>query len=503
MSARTAVVIIPTELRAAPADARPAASLDRGIAVDILRDRDGWYEVECHLGRGWVAARAVGATSRGLVTDYLWQHEELRSAPLEAPPDRRLEAAGFGQLGVALAATWNAYGGLLDALCRIVGLDPAAIVAVLYTESGGRGSGPDGRMMIRFENHLFRGFLGQERAAEFDAHFQFDPGTVWQGHLFCRPGGDWQPCHLSQAGEWEVLDFARSLDDPAALYSISMGIAQIMGFNHALVGYDNVHEMFDRFSSDIRYQILGMFDFIRGHGDTSPMLEALRVRNYEAFATGYNGNGQAAFYGGLIRSAAAVFEQLQGAPPAPSGGAVYVVRPGDTLGAIAARFGTTIAALVAANGIANPDIVPVGMELRIPGATDTPMTEPSPPPPPAAPAGDGGSTEQTYTVQPGDILSRIAARFGVSTQAIIAANGIANPDLIQVGQVLRIPPSSQPRGLRPPREAVREHLVLQGDSLYAVASRYGVTAEALATANDLQLIPGQLLRLPPATGAPR
>jgi len=117
-----------------------------------------------------------------------------------------------------------------------------------------------------------------------------------------------------------------------------MGMSQVMGFNHALIGYDTVHEMFDRFAADTRCQVLGMFDFIRGHGDTSPMLEALRVRDYEAFATGYNGNGQAAFYRGLIHASVARFEQLQGssAPPSTEGD-IYVVRPGDTLGALAAR----------------------------------------------------------------------------------------------------------------------------------------------------------------------
>lgn len=501
MPARTAVVITTTtEFRSSPSRPRKRSPLPRGAAVEILRDRDGWYEVDCDLGRGWVASRSLRATSRGLVTDYLWQQEELRNVPLEAPPDRRLDPAG-GALAVALASTWNAYGGLLDALCRVVGVDPAPVVAVLHTESGGRGMGADGRMVIRFENHLFRRYLGDERAALFDAHFRFDPGTVWQGHQFCPDGGTWQPCHLSQAGEWDVLEFARGLDDGAALLSISMGIAQIMGFNHALIGYDNVHEMFDRFAADIRYQILGMFDFIRGHGDTSPMLEALRLRNYEAFATGYNGNGQAAFYGGLIGAAAATFAQLQGAPPGSTAaeGEFYVVRPGDTLGAIAARFGTTVAAIVAANGIANPDLVPAGQRLRIPGAASSPPGGSAPPPPPA----DAPPAEQTYTVQPGDILSRIAARFGVSMQAIIEANGIANPDLIQPGQVLRIPAPSQSRALRPRAEAAHEHLVLQGDSLRSIAAEHGVTAEALAAANDAQLVPGQLIRLPDPSRKPR
>ncbi|MBX7111891.1 MAG: N-acetylmuramidase domain-containing protein [Dehalococcoidia bacterium] len=487
---RPAVVLAAAaEFRRAPAQASSGTSLARGAAVEILRHEAGWYEVDSHVGRGWVSERALGVTSRELVADYLWQHEDLRAVPLDAPADRRL-GAGVGALSAAVASAWNAYGGLLDALCRVVGVDPAAIAAVMHTESGGRGMGPDGRMIIRFENHLFRRYLGDERASLFDAHFRYDPATVWQGHQFCREGDAWQPCHQSQAGEWEVLEFARSLDETAALMSISMGVAQIMGFNHTLIGYDSVREMFDRFSTDIRFQILGMFDFIRGHGDSSPMLEALRVRNYEAFATGYNGNGQAAFYGGLISSAVAAFEQLQGSPaqpPAPGDATedVYVVQPGDSLGRIAARFGTTAAALAAANGIANLDLIAPGQRLRIPGR---PTVAEPPPPPPVA--------DQTYTVQPGDILGRIAARFGVPLQAIIEANGIANPDSIQAGQVLRIPPATQPRELRPPAVRHREHLVLAGDTLRSVAAELGATPQALAAVNDLQLIPGQLLRAP-------
>ncbi len=46
---------------------------------------------------------------------------------------------------------------------------------------------------------------------------------------------------------------------------------------------------------------------------------------------------------------------------------------------------------------------------------------------------------QTYTVQPGDTLSAIAARFGVTVSALVSANGIQDPNLIQVGQILQIP----------------------------------------------------------------
>jgi len=46
---------------------------------------------------------------------------------------------------------------------------------------------------------------------------------------------------------------------------------------------------------------------------------------------------------------------------------------------------------------------------------------------------------QTYTFQSGDTLSKIAKRFGVTVDAMVKANNIANPNLIKPGQVLKIP----------------------------------------------------------------
>ncbi len=118
------------------------------------------------------------------------------------------------------------------------------------------------------------------------------------------------------------------------------------------------------------------------------------------------------------------------------------VQWGDTLSGIAAKCGTTMAAIQSAN----PGLgwwVYAGQVLSIPNGT-----APNPDSPPAT----GG----TYRVQWGDTLGKIAARSGTSLSSLIAVNPqIANPSLIYAGQVINlpagiiVPPPSQPTPTTP------------------------------------------------------
>jgi len=111
----------------------------------------------------------------------------------------------------------------------------------------------------------------------------------------------------------------------------------------------------------------------------------------------------------------------------------YTVVRGDTLSNIARRYGTTFTAIAQANNLPNPNLIYVGQVLTIPGATTNPTPTPT-----ETPTNGGSGEVGQYTVVRGDTLSSIARRFGTSTTAIAQANGITNPNLIYVGQVLNI-----------------------------------------------------------------
>ena len=159
---------------------------------------------------------------------------------------------------------------------------------------------------------------------------------------------------------------------------------------------------------------------------------------------------------------------------------VVVVQRGDSLSGIAAEYGVTLSALIEANNISDPDTVHVGQELLVPGAT-RPIT-------PTGPV--------VVTVQSGDSLSAIAAEHGVSVSALMNANGITNPDLISVGQELTIPGSMPPATTLPPLIVT----VQSGDSLSAIAAEQGVSVSALMEANGISdpnlLSIGQQLVIP-------
>lgn len=125
----------------------------------------------------------------------------------------------------------------------------------------------------------------------------------------------------------------------------------------------------------------------------------------------------------------------------------HEVQPGETLSAIALRYGVPLEALAAANGVANPDLIFAGQLLTIAESS------PSIPPPGAAVGPPAG---RLYLVQPGETLSDIALRHGVTINALADANGLDDPDRIFAGQLLTIPaPTSAPAAVtRPQVEAL-------------------------------------------------
>ena len=166
--------------------------------------------------------------------------------------------------------------------------------------------------------------------------------------------------------------------------------------------------------------------------------------------------------------------------PSADADVIVIVEAGDSLSEIAAEQGTSVSALMAANGIIDPDRLYMGQELVVPGAGMAPTTLP-----PLA-----------VVVQSGDSLSGIAAEHGVTLSALIAANAIDDPDRVHPGQELVIPGVSGAARLKGPTVVV----VQSGDSLSAIASDHGVSVAALMEANGLtdpdRLQVGQRLSIP-------
>jgi LysM repeat protein len=116
----------------------------------------------------------------------------------------------------------------------------------------------------------------------------------------------------------------------------------------------------------------------------------------------------------------------------------YIVRTGDTLSLIAGQFGITVDSIMEVNGLTDYTIQ-VGQELLIPVEVEEPTSSPAAAETPEAEATVQPAATRTYVVRSGDSLSAIAQRFGISQQALMEANDITNPDAIREGQELVIP----------------------------------------------------------------
>jgi phospholipase C len=120
----------------------------------------------------------------------------------------------------------------------------------------------------------------------------------------------------------------------------------------------------------------------------------------------------------------------------------------------------------------------------------------------------GPPTNPTYLVQPGDTLSGIAERFGTSWETIAQSNGIEDPNLIFVGQTLVVPLGPPPANLPSTSGGTAAtdlvYTTQVGDTLSAIASRFGTSVEALDQANGLNnpnlIFSGQRLTIPISSG---
>lgn len=131
----------------------------------------------------------------------------------------------------------------------------------------------------------------------------------------------------------------------------------------------------------------------------------------------------------------------------------YVVQSGDTLARIAERFSTTVQNLINLNNITNPNLLYIGQILKVPSTTIEP---------------------KEYIVQRGDTLSSIARMYNITVNEIALSNNITNPNMIYVGQRLKIPPTSQ-----------ITHTVAPGETLWQIAVRYNVPIRTIVEKNNL------------------
>jgi N-acetylmuramidase-like protein/SH3 domain-containing protein/peptidase C39-like protein len=287
----------------------------------------------------------------------------LENVPLEAPADQRINSNSL------LARIWNKYGGLLAPIAEKMNFDPAIAVAILAQESGGQPYGADGRLIIRFENHLFYEYWGKRNVSAYNNHFQTG-SPAWTGHKWrAKANTPWRNCHTSQGVEWDVFALASKLDDGAAKKSISMGLSQVLGSNFGILGFASVQDMFNAFVAHERNQVVAFFDFLQGNGPTAT--NALKTRDFRTIASIYNGAGNADYYGKLIGSHYTTFIALRGiqppvsstpttTPPSTSTGGAYARVKAD------ATLGLNLRSSMDTSGMANVvATLPAGTQLLI------------------------------------------------------------------------------------------------------------------------------------------
>ena len=202
-------------------------------------------------------------------------------------------------------------------------------------------------------------------------------------------------------------------------------------------------------------------------------------------------------------------------PAQPAAPAVYTIARGDTISAIAGRYGLDTFAVLKLNNLQANTIIYPGQKIKLTGSTPAPAA-PKPSAPakstPTTPASGGGSV---YVVKSGDTLSAIATRHGVGLSEIFKWNGLGMSSVIYPGQKVKVgggsstPVSSAPVTAAAPKPSAPapassgSYTIKAGDTLSGIAARNGVRLSDVLSANRLTMssiiYPGQKLVIPGAS----
>ena len=156
---------------------------------------------------------------------------------------------------------------------------------------------------------------------------------------------------------------------------------------------------------------------------------------------------------------------------------IYIVKSGDTLYSIANKYGMSVQELKDLNKLTN-NTLSIGQQLVVS-------------------EGNAGTLD-TYTVKAGDTLYSIANKYGLTVNELKQLNNLTS-DILSIGQVLNISNSNTSL-------PSNTYIVKSGDSLYSIAKKYGITVDALKNANGKTsnlLSIGEILVIPPTTATTR
>ncbi len=196
--------------------------------------------------------------------------------------------------------------------------------------------------------------------------------------------------------------------------------------------------------------------------------------------------------------------------------AVYTINRGDTISAIAKRFGLNTQSVLALNKLRSNSVIYPGQKIKLTGSV-------RPAAAPAAPARTAVAARTTvaaparvYAVRSGDTLSGIAARHGVKLSSLLSSNGLNLRSVIYPGQKIklgagaaapvRVAAPAAPAKVRtvaPAPARSGSYTIKSGDTLSGIAARHGVKLSAVLSANRLTMssviYPGQKLAIPGGT----